>query len=200
MLRRFWLVSVLFLAALPGTNVDAEEQVCRDPLADWRVDSGELRRGAQCGTLMGTTDGAMNTYSYAQFTRRASVELPFEVEVTWRSLTNHGPLELNILGSIVLLNAERCGLFFTDESFDWVSLPGYKTQQEHTVLVRQDAKEVTLFVDGTKAHTWSFAASNKRGQIAIAMKGPRGNRARMLFRDVQVRALPHFTDNPPPPR
>lgn len=198
--RRLALLAFVVVASSPWAHTHADEQVCRDPLTDWRVDSGELRRGAQCGTLIGTTDASTATFSYAHFTRRTPVELPYEFQITWRSLTNHGPLELGLLGSMVLLTSEQFGLFFSNESFEWIPLPGYRTQQEHSVVVRQDAKEVTLFVNGVKVHTWAFTATTKRGELAVAMKGPRSNRARMLFRDVQVRPLPNITDNPPTPR
>ena len=187
MRHSFSFAFVLVASPLADVRADEPPRVCRDPLADWRIDTGELRRGAQCGTFIATTNASTGTFSYAQITRRTPVELPYEFQVTWRSLTNNGPLELVLLGSIVLLSADNCGLFFSNESFDWIPLPGYRTQQEHTVMVRQDAKEVTLFVDGVKAHTWAFAATNTRGEVAVAMKGPRGNRARLLFRDAQVR-------------
>jgi hypothetical protein len=198
-LRRLLSLAVAFVA-LRSTDVCAEEprQVCRDPLADWRVDAGELRRGAQCGTFIGTTDANTGLFSFGRYALRTPVDLPFEFQVTWRRLSHERSLEIGVLGAVVLLNDNTCGKFVNNPSFVWDSLPGYRPSQQHTITVRQDAKQIVLLVDGAKACSWAFAAPVKRGELSVGFKAPSGDRARLLFRDVQVRPWANSPDNPPP--
>lgn len=196
--RRLWLVSVLFLAASPRASLYADEQVCREPLREFRVDVGELVGGAQCGTFIGTTDANTGLFSFGRYVRRTPVDLPYEVQVTLRRLSHERSVEIGVLGAVVLLDDDKCGNFVNNESFAWDPLPGYRTSELHTITVRQDAKEITLLVDGEKAHTWAFAAPIKHGEVSVGFKGPPGDRARLWFREMKVRPWDHSPDTPPP--
>src|SRR6185312_15149099 len=109
-----------------------------------------LRPGLACGAFLAATDGSMLSFSYGLFTSEAPATLPFTFSASVRRLGPEGmPLELWVLGAVVLVKEEACGFYVpTDdvrfEREGWHPLPGVHIHEEHRVAVRQTAERVAL--------------------------------------------------------
>ncbi len=187
-------VAVLLIASPAAAEPDP--CVSAVALSDFIVDGyAELVPGARCGSFVAGTDGAATAFSYGRFEYRKAVTLPYEITVTWRRLDGAPTrtLEINILGGAVMVRDGHWALYTTEAAFDsnggWHAVPGLRISHEHTITLRQSTKGIEISIDGKPAGTAPPPPAITDHEISLALKGPRGVKSRMLFRDFKVTQL-----------
>jgi hypothetical protein len=182
------------LVALAATAVSPRlARADRPTLAAWDVQSGTLRLSPDGETLLAATDPDNRAYSQGVFLTRDVVKVPYELSLMVRRLAPDPgrSFQVRVLGAIVLVGNDGYGLWIAagDAAFarDGLRpLPGYRTQDEHRIAVRQDAHTVTLSIDGRAIDSWRFDAPGREGQVGFGLTGARGYRAWMLARDARI--------------
>lgn len=168
------------------------EADCPSTLGDWVVEHGGLRAGLGCGVFLGTTDGWSGPFSYGHFLQVKPVTLPYRVEVTWQRLGSDGgePLELVLLGSILLIKNGHWGLYtYSEPDFYWRPFQGFSSHRRSTVRVEQRAEQIVVWVDGVLIGGAAFAAPTSTGQVGVRFKGSSSYRSRLWFRDFKAQGL-----------
>lgn len=159
---------------------------------------GELTPGRDCGSFILTTDaadtrfysGAMYWhYSLARMAHREEVRVPYELAFDFGRLTPGAwHLEVHALGVVVFLGLERISYFLDATQFAreiWTTHPELAQPGPHRLVVRQNAREISLLLDGKPLHRRSLPAP-VRGTIAIGIRGAPGHRSRMAIRNVTL--------------
>lgn len=185
------LAGLVFTAA-PAALAEPPRADCPSSLADWGVEHGGLQAGLGCGVFLGTTDGWSGPFSYGHYLYKKPVTAPYALEVTWQRLGSDGgePLELILLGSILLLRDGQWGLYtYSEPEFYWRPLPAFRSHQRSAVRVEQRAAEILVWVDGAPVGRAAFAAPKPTGQVGVRFKGSSNHRSRMWFRDFTVHGL-----------
>lgn len=123
----------------------------------------------------------------------AEARVPFVVRVTWRWLGPESrPLELDLVGPILLFGKGHWGLYLDDAQFaadGWQPLPGFDPHRESTIEVEQHADHLVLRVDGKEVARPRVRSRATTGHVGIGGKGAPAQRSRLYFRDVAVRPL-----------
>lgn len=168
----------------------ADPAPCALGLDRWEATQGDLQPGRTCGSFIAATNGATLAYSFGQVTWRAPVTVPYRMSLTWRRLgSDTRPIELQLLGAVVLFAEDEVALWIDDPTFEldgWHPLPGYRTRRQHRVSVEQRVDAVEVAVDGVVVGRWRLRAPTTAGPIAVAFKGHRGARERLWFTDVAI--------------
>lgn len=188
-------VALLGLLVVGPAAADTDPCVDAVSLAELTVDgTAELVPGVRCGSFVAATDAAATTFSYGRFAYRKAVSLPYEVSVTWRRLDGAATrtLEINILGGAVLVRDGNWAVYTTEAAFaitGWQAAPGLRISHEHTVTVRQSARAIEVLIDGKPVGSAPPPPAITDREVSLALKGPRGVKSRMLFRDLKVTQL-----------
>lgn len=168
--------------------------ICDSAIEDLEIvhQGATLAAGSGCGAYVLTTDGATANFSYARLFVRQRVTVPFEVTVEWRRLDRVGgynALELHYLGGIFLSMPGEWGAYTSEAISEQHPLPSLATDRFHTVTVTQLATGVVITIDGVRVGTVPAPPKAVGERVALALKGPRGIRSRMVFRNLRVRQL-----------
>jgi hypothetical protein len=180
------------LVAASAAHAEPPRGDCPVTLGDWSIEHGGLRAGLGCGVFFGTTDGWSGPFSYGHYLYKTPVTAPYAIEVTWQRLGSDGgePLELVLLGSILLMRDGQWGLYtYSEPDFHWRPLPGFRSHRRSAVRVEQHATRILVWVDGVPAVDVAFAAPALTGQVGVRFKGSSSFRSRMWFRDFSVQGL-----------
>jgi hypothetical protein len=183
-------VAFLALVSSPAA-ADPDPCLSAVALSDFIVDgNAELVPGVRCGSFVAATDAAATAFSYGRFAYRKAVTLPYEVSVTWRRLDGAATrtLEINILGGAVLVRDGNWAVYTTEAAFEangWHATP-LRISHEHTITVRQSATAIEVLIDGTSVGRSPPPPAITDREISLSLKGPRGVKSRMLFRDFKV--------------
>lgn len=184
--------TIALIVAVGAAPVAAEPPL---PLA-WQAQEGSAEPGRTPGSFVLATDGSAALFSTALLLATEDVDLPFQLDVTWRRL---GPeagrsLHVQVLGGVVLVKTGVVGLFAYDEAAfaatGWIPVPGLRSHDEHAVRVVQTARQVTLALDGIEVARWPLIAPHPRGRVGVGGKGARGYRSRIFVRSLAVRPAP----------
>jgi len=183
-------VALVLLGSVSTPARVARADVCVSGLADWEVARGRLFAAESCGAFYATATPLQSTFAYGDFGYRTSVRLPFDMGVTWRRLgpDSHRPLELRILGGLLLFKDGAYGLYLHDDARfqgkdGWRELAGFRTHDVHTVLVHQTEASVSLTIDGKLVDLWSYRSPIKTGRVGLAMKAAAGYQSLVWFKN-----------------
>ena len=181
------------LAALAGAMLCARPSRA-ESATPWNVVCGTLVPRDEPGAFLAATDASLNAFSYGQILLREPTRAPFTFGATLRRL---GPdsrsLELLVPGAVVLVKDGAVALWAQggDVRFShdgWRPRAGLRTHDEHRLVVRQEARRVSLAIDGEEAAQWELEAPPDGGPVGIGFKGPRAYRSFVSVRGVRLEA------------
>jgi hypothetical protein len=190
--RRLVPIAGVAAALLSPRAATGDGAPCVASTAGWVANRGSLAPGLACGSFIGATDAWSGPFSRGEFLREQPVSAPFSMQVTSQRLGPDGDMSLSLFlrGGIVLLKRGAYGFYaFSESAFQWHDLPGFSPQRESTVKVEQREHEIAVWIDGARAFVLPFAAPRSPGAVGIGMKGERGHRSRMRFRDFSLTRL-----------
>lgn len=181
------LVAVAATAAIaPAT---AEPEATR-----WKVTRGTVAPGAIAGSYLLASDGAPGRYSVGELISVDEVALPYRFTVTWRRLGVEAGRSMHVLvaGGVVLIKAGAINFWAYDDaafaSAAWQPLAGHAAQNEHTVVVDQDAGAVVVTIDGAPAARFPLTVARARAHVGVGMKAAPGARSKIYLRSLIVAA------------
>lgn len=158
----------------------------------WRATRGTVARGRLPGSLILASDGAPGRYSVGELISAEEIALPYRVTVTWRRLGGEGGRSMHVLvaGGVVLIKAGRINFYAYDDAafaaVDWQPLAAASAQDEHTVVVTQDARAVVVEVDGAPAARYPVTVRRARAHVGVGMKAAPGHRSKLYLRALAV--------------
>jgi hypothetical protein len=181
------------LAALAGAVLWAGPSRA-EAVPPWNVVRGTLVPRDEPGAFLAATDASLTAFSYGQILLREPTRAPFTFGATLRRL---GPdsrsLEVLVPGAVVLVKDGAVALWAQggDVRFShdgWRPRPGLRTHDEHRLVVHQEARHVSLSIDGEEASRWELTAPPNGGPVGIGFKGPRAYRSFISVREVRLDA------------
>jgi hypothetical protein len=158
----------------------------------WKTTRGTLEPGRAPNSYFLTSDGAPGRYSEAGMITAEPVPLPYSLEATWRRIGPEAGRSMHVLvaGGVVLIKNGAIAFYaYDDAAFaqgDWKDLAGHLAQAEHRVKVTQDARSVTVFLDGAQIAHYDLAVARATANIGFGMKSAPGYRSAIYLRDISV--------------
>ncbi|CAN5688985.1 hypothetical protein BH11MYX3_BH11MYX3_36870 [soil metagenome] len=157
----------------------------------WRTSRGLLERGRIAGSYLLTSDAAPGRYSEATMISIEPVALPYTVTATWRRLGPEAGRSMHVLvgGGVVLIKSGAIALYaYDDAAFaqgDWRPIAA-QTQADHVVSVHQDARSVTVSIDGAAVAHYDLATTRETAHVGFGMKSAPGLRSSIYVRAIAI--------------
>lgn len=176
--------ALLIVAAL-GAAARAEPR--------WKASAGgTVEPGRLPGSYVVSSDAAPGRYSEASMVTVEPVALPYTVSARWRRLGPEAGRSMHVIvdGGVVLVKSGAISFWAYDNvevpGAAWRPLPGYAAHAEHAIRVAQDARGVTVTIDGAVVATYAVPTQHARATIGFGMKSAPGVRSAIYLRDVGV--------------
>lgn len=161
--------------------------------APWKATRGSLAPGRAAGSYLLATDAAPGRYSEGGMITSEPVALPYTLEARWRRLGPEAGRSMHVLvaGGVVLIKAGAIAFYaYDDASFaqgDWKAIAVDPIREEHAISVHQDARRVTVRIDGALVATYDLPVARPTAHVGFGMKGAPGVRSTIAVRDIVVR-------------
>lgn len=161
----------------------------------WKASRGTAQRGRPAGSLMLATDAAPGRYSVGELRSLQEVALPYRFTVTWRRIGVEAGRSMHVIvaGGVVLIKSGAINFYAYDDatfaSAAWVPIAGHAAQDEHTVVVSQDAREVVVTIDGALVGRYPLAVARPTTHVGVGMKAAPGHRSKVYLRALAVEPL-----------
>lgn len=181
-------VVLAMLGAATAAGADA-------PAGGWRLTQGTLAPGREPGSFLLASDAAPGRYSVGEMISREPVAVPFRFSLRWRRLGPEAGRSLHVLvgGGVVLIRSGKVSYYAYDDTAygdgAWTALPGHRAQDEQSIEVAQDAREVVVTIDGRVAARYPQVIARASTHIGVGMKSAPGFRSKIYVRDLDVRPL-----------
>lgn len=188
---------IVVLVALLAAPAHGDSGMCTGArtLADFQVAEGSwLAAEAGCGRFVLSTDAPDGGFGWGSATLEGDLPPAFEVTLFWQRLSPDSvrSLEVHVAGGALLLRDRAYGFYETDPQFakrGWIDVAGLDTRREHHVRLVQRGRRLQAWIDGRPLGEHTLAARPERQRLRLALKGYRGLRGRMRFRDLFVTPL-----------
>ena len=190
-MRRALAVAALVMACLvvPAWADDAAATL------RWKATRGTVAAGKLAGSYVLASDAAPGRYSQGELVSVDEVALPYRFTFTWRRVGPEAGRSMHVLvaGGIVLLKQGAINFYpYDDAAFaeqPWQPLAGHRAQDEHTLVVTQDAREVIVTIDGTPAARYPLAIARTKAHVGVGMKSAPGWRSKIYLRALAIEPL-----------
>jgi hypothetical protein len=157
----------------------------------WKTSRGLLERGRLDGSYLLSSDAAPGRYSEATMISTEPVTLPYTVTATWRRLGPEAGRSMHVLvgGGVVLIKAGAIAFYaYDDAAFaqgDWRPIAAH-TQAEHVVSLHQDARGVTVSIDGAAVAHYDLAITRQTAHVGFGMKSAPGLRSSIYVHSIAI--------------
>jgi hypothetical protein len=161
----------------------------------WQVNRGTLQAGRTAGSWLLASDAVPGRYSVGEVVSAAEVALPYRFTVRWRRIGPEAGRSMHVLvaGGIVLIKSGAINFYAYDDaafaSGAWQPLAGHRAQDEHTVVVSQDAHQVVVTVDGAAAARYPLEVARPTAHVGVGMKAAPGLRSKIYLRALTLEPL-----------
>jgi hypothetical protein len=161
----------------------------------WKATRGTVAAGKLPGSRILASDAAPGRYSVGELITADEIALPYRFTIAWRRTGVEAGRSMHVLvaGGVVLIKQGAINFYAYDDaafaSTAWQPLAGHAAQDEHTVVVTQDAREVVVTVDGAPAARYSLAVTRARAHLGVGMKAAPGHRSKLYLRSLAVEPL-----------
>lgn len=161
----------------------------------WKPSRGTAAHGKQPGSWILASDAAPGRYSVGELITVEEVALPYRFTITWRRTGVEAGRSMHVLvaGGVVLIKSGRINFYPYDDaafaSMDWQPLANHAVQDEHTLVVTQDAREVVVTIDGAPAARYPLAVARTTTHVGVGMKAAPGYRSKVYLRALDVAPL-----------
>jgi hypothetical protein len=186
-MRRALLIAIALLAP-----VTARADGWTDAAVTWKATRGTAQPGRLAGSYTLASDAAPGRYSVGELITAGEVALPYRFTVTWRRTGVEAGRSMHVIvaGGIVLIKSGRINFYAYDDaafaSGAWQPLAGHAANDEHTVVVTQDAREVVVTIDGAVAGRYPLAVARPSAHVGVGMKAAPGHRSKIYLRALAV--------------
>jgi hypothetical protein len=159
----------------------------------WIATRGAMEPGRTPGSFWLTTEAVPGRFSNGEVMSTEPVELPYRIDVRWRRIGPEGgrSMHVTVAGAVILIQSGRVGVYAFDEvaleAQGWTPVPELRTHDEHTISVIQDAREVTILVEGKEVARYPVVVTRRSTKVGVGMKGAKGYRSRIYVRSIAVR-------------
>ncbi|MCB9573030.1 MAG: hypothetical protein H6709_13180 [Kofleriaceae bacterium] len=150
--------------------------------------------GARCGEVVIATDGSDRAFSWGSARYRGELPADYQLTLWWQRLSadSHRTLELFVPGGAILVRDGAYAFYENDARFvaeGWQPRAGLDTRAPHCLRVVQHGVVLQAWLDDDPLGTYTFTARPATGHLRIGLKGERGYRGRMRYRELVVEPL-----------
>jgi hypothetical protein len=159
----------------------------------WVATRGAMEPGRTPGSFWLATEAVPGRFSNGEVMSTEAVELPYRIDVRWRRIGPEGgrSMHVTVAGAVILVQTGRVGVYAFDEvaleAHGWTPVPQLRTHEEHTISVLQDAREVTILVEGKEVARYPVVVKRATTKVGVGMKGAKGFRSTIYVRSIAVR-------------
>jgi len=159
----------------------------------WVATRGAMEPGRMPGSFWLATEAVPGRFSNGEVMSTEAVELPYRIDVVWRRIGPEGgrSMHVTVAGAVILVQTGRVGVYAFDEvaleARGWTPVPALRTHDEHMVSVIQDAREVTILVEGKEVARYPVVVTRPSTKVGVGMKGAKGFRSTIYVRSIAVR-------------
>jgi hypothetical protein len=192
-MRAAILLATAMVTASAGAAV--AEPATSPPSLTWKATRGTVARGRLPGSFMLASDAVPGRYSTGELISVEEVPLPYRFTITWRRTGVEAGRSMHVLvvGGIVLIKHGAINFYPYDDaafsSTEWQPLPGHRAHAEQQVVVVQDARAVTVSIDGREVARYPLAVTRPAAHVGVGMKAAPGHRSKLYLKTLVVEPL-----------